>query len=215
MRYLIVSGGNATDEFVSEIVKHGGYDVVMAVDSGMEYLYRAGVLPDIIVGDLDSVSSETLDYFREQEQIEMCVLNPEKDDTDTEHAIREAIRRGASKISIIAGTGKRLDHVLGNITMLGIGLQENVSMCLVDENNRIQMIDGNTTLRKAGQYGRFVSLIPWSDEVVGVTLKGFKYPLSDYTMDKFSSLGISNEIVDEEAEISLTSGCLLLIEARD
>ena len=99
--------------------------------------------------------------------------------------------------------------------MLGIGLPENVSMCLVDENNRIQMIDGNTTLRKAGQYGRFVSLIPWSDEVVGVTLKGFKYPLSDYTMDKFSSLGISNEIVDEEAEISLTSGCLLLIEARD
>lgn len=215
MRYLIVSGGMATDAFVSETVKNGGYDVVMAVDSGMEFLHRIGVTPDIIVGDLDSASSETLDYFRQKEQIDMCILNPEKDDTDTEFAIREAIRRGAKEISIIAGTGTRLDHVLGNVALLGIGLEENVQICLMDEHNRIRMVDKPVTLQKAEQYGNYISLLPWSEEVTGVTLTGFKYLLSDYTMKKCSSLGISNEILDEEAEVCLRSGYLLVIEARD
>ncbi len=215
MRFLIVSGGEATDEFVENVIKKGGFDVVLAADSGMDFLYRTKILPDIIVGDFDSVDPKVLEFFREHEQIDICVLNPVKDDTDTEFAIREAIRRGATEITIIGGTGTRLDHVLGNISLLGIGIEEGVRMELLDVHNRIRMTDRPVVLKKREQYGKYLSLIPYSGQVQGVTLKGVKYPLSDYTMGGFNSLGISNEIVDDEATIELTSGQLLVIESRD
>ena len=215
MKYLIVSGGTVNEGFLTKIVKNGGFDVILAADAGMEALYRDHILPDIIVGDIDSVNPDTLEYFHDKEQIEVCMLNPEKDDTDTEYAIREAIRRGAREIVIVGGTGTRIDHVLGNICLLGIGLEHQVKICLMDEHNRMRMIDQPLTLKKAEQYGKYVSLIPFSEYVQGVTLRGFKYPLTDYTMGGFNSLGISNEIVSEEASISLTSGQLIVIESKD
>lgn len=215
MKFLIVSGGEATDEFVEEVIKKGGFDVILAADSGMDFLYRTGILPDIIVGDFDSVDPKVLDFFREHEHIDICALNPEKDDTDTEFAIREAIRRGADEITIIGGTGTRLDHVLGNICLLGIGLEEGVRMELLDAHNRIRMTDHSVVLKKKEQYGKYLSLVPYAEQVTGVTLTGLKYTLENFTMGGFNSLGISNEIVAEEATISLTSGRLLVIESRD
>ena len=215
MRFLIVSGGDTQDDFVTELIKTGGFDVLMAADSGMDCFYRIHTKPDVIVGDFDSAESDNLDYFRRFEQIELCVLNPQKDDTDTEFAIREAIRRGADDITIVGATGTRMDHLLRNICLLGIGLEKKISMCLLDPHNRIRMIDSPLVLRKEEQYGRYVSLLPYSDQVEGVTLTGFKYPLSNYTMGGFNSLGISNEITEEEAKIFLSEGQLLVIESRD
>lgn len=215
MKYLIVSGGEIPDEFAEQVVMKGGFEVIMAADHGMEFLYRANIQPDIIVGDFDSVDAEILDYFRGQQQIDICAFPTEKDDTDTECAIREAIARGAKEITIIGGTGKRVDHMLSNIALLGIGLEKGIKIELLDPNNRVRMIDGPVTLRKSQQYGKYISLIPISESVTGVTLTGMKYPLSDYTMKGFGSLGISNEITEPEAQISLTAGRLLIVEARD
>ena len=215
MRYLIVAGGNVSDEFIAHVIKTGGFDVILAADAGMEALYRCHVLPDIIVGDFDSVDAEILEHFRKKERIEICMLNPEKDDTDTEYAIREAIRRGAKEIAIVGGTGTRMDHVLGNICLLGIGLEHGITIHLVDKHNRIRMIDAPITLQRQEQYGKYISLIPFSEKVNGVTLEGFKYPLQNYTMGGFNSLGISNEIIADEAKISLASGQLIVVESRD
>lgn len=215
MKFLIVSGGSLNKEFVTKVVGQGKYDRILAADSGMNALYAAAVTPDIIIGDFDSADEKILRFFQQNKAIDFCTLNPEKDDTDTEFAIRESIRRGADSITIIGGTGTRLDHVLGNISLLGIGLEEGVRMELLDAHNRICMIDHSVTLKKKEQYGNYLSLIPYNGNVTGVTLKGLKYPLHDYTMGGFNSLGISNEIVDDEASIELTSGQLLVIESRD
>lgn len=215
MKFLIVSGGSLNKEFVTKVVGQGRYDRILAADSGMNALYAAAVTPDIIIGDFDSADEKILAFFQQNKEIDFCTLNPEKDDTDTEFAIRESIRRGADSITIIGGTGTRLDHVLGNISLLGIGLEEGVRMELLDAHNRICMIDHSVTLKKKEQYGNYLSLIPYNGNVTGVTLKGLKYPLHDYTMGGFNSLGISNEIVDDEASIELTSGQLLVIESRD
>ena len=212
---MIVSGGSLNKEFVTKVVGQGRYDRILAADSGMNALYAAAVTPDIIIGDFDSADKKILAFFQQNKEIDFCTLNPEKDDTDTEFAIRESIRRGADSITIIGGTGTRLDHVLGNISLLGIGLEEGVRMELLDAHNRICMIDHSVTLKKKEQYGNYLSLIPYNGNVTGVTLKGLKYPLHDYTMGGFNSLGISNEIVDHEASIELTSGQLLVIESRD
>ena len=212
---MIVSGGSLSKEFVTKVVGQGKYDRILAADSGMNALYAAAVTPDIIIGDFDSADEKILRFFQQNKAIDFCTLNPEKDDTDTEFAIRESIRRGADSITIIGGTGTRLDHVLGNISLLGIGLEEQVSMELLDEHNRIRMIQDTLILEKETQYGKYVSLIPYGGDVQGITLRGFKYPLSDYTMGGFNSLGISNEIVDEKAVIELTRGSLLVIESHD
>ena len=123
---VIVVGGSIDDEMAAELIRKEQPDVCMAADSGMNFFYRNRICPDVIVGDFDSVSSEALEYFKTIPDIEWKVLNPVKDDTDTESAIRLAIEQGAERITLLGATGTRLDHVLGNIELLGIGLQQHV-----------------------------------------------------------------------------------------
>ena len=213
--FVIVSGGTAADFFVKQTIRQIAPDCIIAADSGMEVLRRCSLTPDRIIGDFDSVGEDTLAYFRGMSGITWHTLNPMKDDTDTEFAIRLAIREGAELITILGGTGSRLDHVLGNIELLGIGLKENVPITLLDEHNRIRMTDRGMCLKKQEQFGTYVSLIPYSEQVEHITLTGFLYPLSDYCLKGFCSLGVSNEIVAEEAQISFSDGILLVIESRD
>ena len=166
-------------------------------------------------GDFDSASSEALDYFGGQPDISWIRLNPVKDDTDTESAIRKAIVLGAEKITLLGATGTRIDHLLGNIELLGIGLQNHIPIQIVDERNRIRMIGAGITLEKEKQFGKFVSLIPYTNVVKGLTLTGFKYPLDHYDFKGFCSLGVSNEIIAESAQITFEDGILIVIEARD
>lgn len=215
MKVMIISGGHIDDVFAINWLKENEYDLLIAADSGMNFLYRNEIVPDVIAGDFDSVSSDSLAAFSQKDEIEILQLNPIKDDTDTEFVIREAIRRGAKEITLLGATGTRLDHVLGNMHLLGIGLQENVKIALVDSYNRIRMISGKTELKKSEQFGEFVSFLPICGDARGVTLEGFKYPLREAVIPSFSSLGISNEIVEETARIEIAQGVLLMIEARD
>lgn len=215
MKVIIITGGQIDDSFACDWIKTHPYDYMIAADSGMNFLHRNGIIPNVIAGDFDSVSSESLEAFSKMKNVEMLRLNPIKDDTDTEFVIREAIRRGAKEITILGATGTRLDHVLGNMHLLGIAIKEQVSIFLVDTHNRIRMIEKEHTLLKEEQFGDFVSLLPICGDAKGVTLQGMKYPLSNATIPSFSSLGISNEIVEEKAVISIAEGVLLLIESRD
>lgn len=215
MKVIIITGGHIDDAFACDWIETHPYDYMIAADSGMNFLYRNQIVPNLIAGDFDSVNSESLEVFSRMNEVEMLRLNPIKDDTDTEFVIREAIRRGAKEITILGATGTRLDHVLGNMHLLGIGIKEQVSISLVDAHNRIRIIEKEHTIWKAEQFGDFVSLLPICGDVKGVTLQGMKYPLSNATISSFSSLGISNEIVEEKAVINVAEGVLLLIESRD
>ncbi len=214
-RFLLVSGGSVEDDFAVSYLKREHFDICMAADSGMEFYYRNGCKPDVIVGDFDSVETEALEYFREQDGIQFQELNPMKDDTDTESAIRLAIRMGAEEICVLGATGSRLDHVLGNIELLGIGLQEKIPITIVDKNNRIRMVDHGITISKEEQFGTYVSLLPYTKTVEGLTLTGMKYPLYEHTLKGFCTLGISNEIAEEAATIRFREGILIVVEARD
>lgn len=215
MKYVIISGGHIDDEFALEWLQKNKYDCMIAADSGINFLHRNGIVPDVIAGDFDSVDDEGLNEFSGMSEVEILRLNPIKDDTDTEFVIREAIRRGALEITVLGATGTRLDHVLANVYLLGIGLENGVSIVLVDEHNRIRMIEGSLEIAKDEQFGEFVSILPVKGEAKGVTLEGMKYPLKDAEVFCFSSLGISNEIIEEKAKISVKQGTLLVIESRD
>ena len=164
--------------------------------------------------DFDSATTKALEFFERKGQTEIHRLNPIKDDTDTEYAIRLAIREGARSIVVLGATGSRIDHVLGNISLLGIGLESKTDISIIDTNNRIRMADKPVTIEKSAQYGRFVSLIAVTDDNE-VSLRGFKYPVTDYSFDRFTSLGISNEIIDDHAVIDIHRGKFIIIESKD
>lgn len=213
--FVIVSGGNVVDDFALRVLGEQRPDVMIAADAGMEFFYRNGVRPDMIVGDFDSAATEALAYFKEQPDVEIRELNPVKDDTDTEYALRLAIEMGAEQITLLGATGSRLDHVLGNIELLGIGLEAGVTIVMLDANNRIRMMNRGFSISRKEQFGTYVSLLPYTKTVDHLTLTGFKYPLTDYCLKGFCSLGVSNEIADEEATVDFDGGILLVIESRD
>ncbi len=215
MKTLIVTGGTVDSAFAASYLRQQAFDDLIACDRGIHFFAQKNIRPDAIIGDFDSADQDELSRFRGDPAIAFHTFQPEKDYADTELALKLAIARGGSEVHILGGTGTRLDHVLGTVRMLGIALESNVMCYLVDVNNRLRLIRGRTVIKKAEQYGRYISFIPLTNEVRGVTLSGFYYPLSDYTMGGFHTLGISNEIVEEEAVVDLRDGILIMVEASD
>ena len=128
---------------------------------------------------------------------------------------RRALELAPDRIDLVGVTGSRLDHVMGNLQLLALGLESGVPMFILDAHNRIRLIDRPLTIKKEEQFGEYISLIPHGGLVGGLTLKGMKYLLSGATLTPDISLGISNEIIDEEAQIIFTVGRLFVFETRD
>ncbi len=220
MKAGIVAGGFVEDGFTLHYIREQKLEVLYAVDRGLEFFDRTGIRPDYIVGDFDSVKLRVLERYR-RERPDLELLNPVKDDTDSQHALKMALEAGCEEIHFLGGTGSRIDHVLGNLQLLGICLREGVRGLMADPYNRIRLINRETRILREHQFGKFVSLIPFTPQVTGITLTGFKYPLTNHTMSGYfvegasPVSGISNEIREDVGVISLKSGILVLVEARD
>lgn len=214
-RCLILTGGSVDYPAASEFLMKYTYDITIAVDSGLEAAKKLLLKPDFCVGDFDSVSLETLKYFQKVPEISWETHPPEKDETDTELALNLAVRQDIQEIHVFGATGTRMDHTLAAIGLLQIPLKAGVSCWLVDGHNRITMIDSDIILKREEAFGKYVSLIPYTESVTGVTLTGLKYPLQDYTFVHGNSLGVSNEIVENEAVIRIGHGKMILIESGD
>lgn len=215
MNTLIVSGGNIDLNFLKEYCLNNTNQTIIAVDKGLETLHKLNILPNHIVGDLDSVDIKILECYTNTPAIQIHKYIPEKDYTDTDIALNLAISLQSSNITIIGALGSRLDHTLANIHILTSALKSNIPCQIIDSNNKIYLIDHPITLEKSKAYGKYISLIPLTSSVSGLTLKGFKYPLEDYTLTFGKSLGISNEIAQDTATIDLIDGILIVIESRD
>lgn len=216
MKIGIITGGKIEDNFISEWLESHSYDCLIGVDRGLEFFYRKGMLPDVALGDFDSISPQVLSYFESQQKVKIYAFPPQKNATDTELAIDYAIEeRNAAGIDLLGATGTRIDHLLGNLHSLYRALSMQVPCCMVDSCNKIELIQDYKKLEKKYQYGTYVSFIPFTTSVEHVKLKGFKYSLEDATFTIGHSIGISNEICDEVAEVSFTKGILAMIESKD
>ncbi|MGN0482673.1 MAG: thiamine diphosphokinase [Lachnospiraceae bacterium] len=214
MKILIVTGGNVQESFARTYQMEEGFDYTIAVDSGIRYFYHQDMEPDLMIGDFDSADPKMYQYFQIKGVAEEQFL-PEKDATDTELAIEKALAMDVDEIHILGATGSRIDHVLGSIRVLGLALEKNVPCFLVDQNNRIRLVKGKNVLKKKEQYGTYVSILPFTTSLKGLTLKGFKYPLDDAVMEGYHALGVSNEIEEDEAVISIKEGVAIVVESSD
>lgn len=213
MRTLIINGGNISDDFASLYIKNNKFDKIIAVDGGLSFANRMELIPDYIVGDFDTVPEFVLEQYNGKSEI--IRFNPEKDNTDSDLAIRLACDIASSEIVIIGATGRRIDHTIANIELLTIPLKAGIQAYIIDEYNKLYLIDGICCIEKKNMYGKYVSLIPLTESVKGLTLRGFKYPLNNYTYNFGSSLGVSNELTDSNGYIELSDGILIVMETKD
>ncbi|SFR95652.1 thiamine diphosphokinase [Anaeromicropila populeti] len=213
--FLILTGGRIDELFLREYLDTHDRQTIICVDGGLEPAYRVGIIPEFVVGDFDTVSKDVLTYYKKISGVEIYEYNPEKDATDTEIALELAISKGAVHITIMGATGTRFDHMLGSMANLKKVLLAGIQAEILDEYNKIYLINQPVTIHKMRQYGKYVSLLPFTEKVTGITLTGMKYPLTNHTLSAGDSLGISNEIISEQAEILLDSGILIVVEAKD
>lgn len=223
MHVALVLNGEVEKNFFIEYQERKQVDVWIAVDGGIRH-FTKGRLPDLFVGDMDSCNlvSDCLSveekevFFKENYGLtkEKIMKFPcEKDETDSELALQKAISMGAKKITIFGWNGSRMDHVYGNISLLSYGIKHQIPIFLEEKRNRVFLLKEPMKIIKNGF--TYLSLFSYSEEVTGLTLNGVKYGVTDFTLKKGMVRGISNEILEEEAYVSMESGMLLVMQSKE
>ena len=211
---IIVTGGKIGNNFINDLFSKNKYENIIASDKGLEELDKIGVIPNYVIGDFDSINKNILSKYIKNKEIKIIKLNPEKDYTDTHMALKLAIELKSTNITIIGAIGSRIDHTLSNIHILKETLDNNINCSILNENNKISLINKKTILDIDNNY-KYISLLPLTTSVEGITLEGFKYPLLNATLSLGESIGISNEQVEDKAVIYLKKGIIILIQSID
>lgn len=209
----IVGAGPKTNT-ITNLPQNDEDSMVIGVDNGAHYLIEEGLIPEAIFGDFDSLTVENLENIKRLVP-NVFIYPPEKDETDLELAIQWAIKQQPEKIIIHCVTGKRLDHEFGSITLLIKFMNSEIPIKIVDEYNEIYVIDeGMHLISKQNQF-KYVSFFSLGASVENLTLKGFKYPLTNHLLEIGSSLCVSNELLEDEGSISFTKGIALVVRSKD
>ena len=178
-------------------------DIVIAADGGYKYLQRAGIKPDIVIGDLDSLG-------KAPEGEKIIRLKPEKDVTDTYAAVSEGIKCGYSRFNIYGASGGRIEHTLANIQLIASLAEKNMQASIFDGSTVITAVTAKT-LRFDSAYNGYISIFAHSDKCTGVCLRGLKYPLENAELSNLFPLGVSNEFLGVESEIVIGNGTAIIV----
>ncbi|RLC88610.1 MAG: thiamine diphosphokinase [Chloroflexi bacterium] len=183
-------------------------DLIIAADGGTHHTLVAGVVPHVVIGDLDSLSPD------EQARVEaagaqVIRFSPRKDETDLELALLHAVREGATEIVILAALGGRLDQTIANLLLLALPELSGLDMRIVEGQQTAFLIHDEALIE--GRPGDTVSLIPLGGDAVGVTTEGLEWPLHEDTLRFGPARGVSNVLTAERARVRVRRGSLLCV----
>ena len=206
---MVANGEVGEDAWGRERLK--GARLVVAADGGARAALRWGRVPDVLVGDLDSIDEQSRRRL-EGGGCEVLTFPREKDQTDTEIALLEARRRGATSIDLLGALGgERLDHALANVFLLALPALRDVPVALLDARHEVRLLRAGGRMTLSGAPGDLVTLLPMSATVGGITASGLHYALRDGVLRMGSSRGVSNELTGKRATVSVERGALLVV----
>jgi thiamine pyrophosphokinase len=209
-RIIILANGELPDvKKIRSLVQPGDY--IVCADGGTRHALSLNLQPNLIVGDMDSAAKDALEKFK-NDGVEIELYPRDKDETDLELAIHRAIELHPQQIIIVAALGGRLDQTLANIALLTDMRLSTFDVRLDDGLEEIFICRSQVEVR--GRAGDIVSLIPWQGAVTEIQTKNLRWALNKETLYPDKTRGISNEMTDDVASVSLGSGLLLIVHRR-
>lgn len=204
---IFVNGDLKDKKFYKDII--ADCEIVVAADGAANSLKDLEIIPDIIIGDMDSIDDQVYSYY-ENKNVAMLKYPVKKDKTDTELAIDELEIRGYRDALMMGFAGGRIDHMLGNLGMCSYADAVGIDLTLRDENTAIFLAQKGKTIIKAAK-NSIISFISYAGSVYIKKLTGFEYPLEDYILMPGSTRCISNAAVQDDPVLEIESGCALVI----
>ncbi|TYC03028.1 MAG: thiamine diphosphokinase [Kosmotoga sp.] len=202
---LLILGGSRDSSNEFYISKIDKADYLVAVDSGANLLFDLRILPDLLIGDLDSIDRKTLIWCKEN-CVEMKSFDRSKDETDTELALLEVYKRGFKEIQLLNALGDRPDHFLTTIYLL-YSYFKKMDIFISAENLVCSVLTGNNHLK--AEEGEIWSILPVGENIPSVTLKGFKYEIDNKTMPFNKPFGTSNISKSNEVTVNIEKGAVI------
>ena len=210
MRAAIICNGNIQNYDISK-EKLRQVDFIICADGGTRHAYHMNIIPNMIIGDMDSSKDEYIEYYRSKE-VPIIKYSSDKDKTDT-HICLEYVMEKYDEIILLGATGSRLDHTLGNVSILKLAADKGKSACIIDENNEIYVVKEG--IRLEGNKGDLLSLLPLSSKVEGINLIGVLYPLENAVMEIGNPYGVSNKFEASVVVLTISSGYMIVIKSKD
>ncbi len=183
-------------------------DLLIAADGGGNALYAAGIVPHLVIGDLDSLAPEAEAAFAAA-GASIVRYPAEKDETDLELALLAAVAQGGDTIDVLGALGGRWDQGLSNVALLALPDLAGRWVRLLDTGQEAYLARGETPI--PGAEGETVSLLPIGGAARGITTRGLYYPLHDAELRFEHSRGVSNVITQPPASVVVREGMLLVV----
>jgi thiamine pyrophosphokinase len=210
MRVVVFANGELRDLAQARAIAELA-EMVIAADGGTRHARAVGVVPQVLIGDQDSLSTEECERAR-RSGTRVITFAEGKDQTDLELALLHASQQGATSISVVAALGGRIDQMIANILLMALPQLRGIDVRIVDGHQTaflIRAADGKRIVE--GEQGDTVSLIPIGGDVSGVTAQGLEWPLCGSTLRFGPARGVSNVLNADHATIRVETGCLLCV----
>lgn len=192
----------------------GRFDFVIAADSGADFAEQFGLDVDMIIGDFDSIDPLSLERFT-QSGVSVLRFSPDKDATDFELALQQAVERQAASVVVIGGHGGRVDHSLANVAVLSASHLATVQIHALLDASLLSVVHAGRSFSFHGDHGDLVTLLAVHGEARGVFSEGLHYPLHGDVLASSSGRGVSNVMAASSAKVSIEAGTLLVIRTLE
>ncbi len=208
-KVIIVANGDIDKKYLQKIFN--SYEFKISADGAGDKLYEMNLMPDIMVGDFDSINPCVLEHYKNL-NVEFMKLDTHKDYTDTHICIQAAIDKGYKEIDIIGAIGGRWDHSLANVNLLYFAHKKDIRLRLVSENNTMEIFgEGEYSLER--EEDCYCSLIAIFDDSL-INLEDMKYSPENLVMRRGESIGVSNEYLEKDGRLTVKKGSVMLIKSK-
>lgn len=207
--FIFINGDLSNTSTLPSFIK--SEDTIICADGGTEHAVNLGIVPDVVIGDMDSISTKTKEKLSSG-KTEWISYPKEKDFTDSELAIKYAIDRKFEEIIIVGILGNRLDHFLANIFHIAELTKNHRNIRIIEGNQHIYFVYEKITLQ--GKKNDQLSLISMHTDCIGITTENLEYKLQNETLPLGSTRGISNVFTEENISVHIKKGILIAIHSH-